>query len=246
MKMNQISRRQVAEALSPIWTTKPETARCVRQRIRAIMDRAVALEYVDYNPAGDAINGALLRQRGVKKHHRALPYRDLPASLRTVRGSSTSPPAEFGFEMLALTACRSGEVRGMTWDEVDLREATWTLPGERMKAGKPRRVPSLGALAILKEAPCVTEMVSSLPLPAPAESSPTWLSTSFLGDWTWTSFLTGSAPASGTGRRRRPALPTLLWRRSWRRRWTTPPRLIHVNHFVRCVNYSGRSDSWSV
>ena len=54
--------------------------------------------------------------------------------------------------MLALTACRSGEVRGMTWDEVDLREATWTLPGERMKAGKPRRVPSLGALAILKEA----------------------------------------------------------------------------------------------
>ena len=55
--------------------------------------------------------------------------------------------------MLALTACRSGEVRGITWDEVDLREATWTIPGSRMKAGKPHRVPlSHGALAVLYEA----------------------------------------------------------------------------------------------
>lgn len=166
-----MSRRQVAEALSSIWTTKPETARRVRQRTRAIMDRAVALEYIDYNPAGDAINGALLRQRGVKKHHRPLPYRDLPASLRAVRGSSTSPTAKLGFEMLALTACRSGEVRGMTWDEVDLQEATWTLPGETMKAGKPRRVPSPSRLWLSWKRPAawVTEMVSSLPLPALAE-----------------------------------------------------------------------------
>ena len=55
--------------------------------------------------------------------------------------------------MLALTACRSGEVRGMTWGEVDLHESTWTIPGSRMKAGKPHRVPlSHGALAVLYEA----------------------------------------------------------------------------------------------
>ena len=153
LKVNEITRRQVVDLLSPIWTTKPETARRVRQRVRAVMDRAVALEYVDYNPAGDAIKAALAKQRRVKDHHRALPYGNLPAALKAVRESTASPSVKLGFEMLALTACRSGEVRGMTWDEVDLREATWTIPGARMKAGKPHRVPlSRRALAILGEA----------------------------------------------------------------------------------------------
>ena len=117
------------------------------------MDRAVALEYVDYNPAGDAIKAALAKQRRVKNHHRALPYGNLPPALQAVRESTASPSVKLGFEMLALTACRSGEVRGMTWDEVDLQEATWTIPGERMKAGKPHRVPlSRRALGILEEA----------------------------------------------------------------------------------------------
>ena len=153
LKVNQITRRHVAGLLAPIWTTEPETARRVRQRVRAVMDRAVALEYVDYNPAGDAIKAALAKQRRVKNHHRALPYGKLPAALQAIRESTASPSVKLGFEMLALTACRSGEVRGMTWDEVDLQEATWTIPGERMKAGKPHRAPlSRRALAILEEA----------------------------------------------------------------------------------------------
>ena len=152
-RVNKITRRQVVDALSPIWTSKPETARRVRQRIRSVMDRAVALEYVDYNPAGDAINGALAKQRRVKEHHRALPYGNLPAALQAVRESTASPSVRLGFKTLALTACRSGEVRGMTWDEVNLQEATWTVPGARMKAGRPHRVPlSSGALATLEEA----------------------------------------------------------------------------------------------
>ena len=153
LKVNEIDRKHVVEVLSPIWTTKAETARRVRQRIRSVMDRAIALEYVDYNPAGDAINGALARQRRTKNHHRALPYGNLPAALQAIREFTASPPVKLGFEMLALTACRSGEVRGMTWDEVDLQEATWTVPAERMKAGEPHRVPlSRRALAILGEA----------------------------------------------------------------------------------------------
>ena len=156
LKVNQITRRHVVGLLSPIWTTKPETARRVRQRVRAVMDRAVALEYVDYNPAGDAIKAALAKQRRVKNHHRALPYGNLPAALHAVRESTASPSVKLGFQMLALSACRSGEVRGMTWDEVDLQNATWTVPGARMKAGKPHRVPlSHGALAILEEANCL-------------------------------------------------------------------------------------------
>ena len=167
LKVNEIDRKQVVEVLAPIWTTKAETARRVRQRIRSVMDRAIALEYVDYNPAGDAINGALARQRRTKNHHRALPYGRLPAALQAVRESTASPSVKLGFEMLALTACRSGEVRGMTWNEVDLQEATWTVPGERMKAGKPHRVPlSRGALVILEEVRSLSDGIG-LVFPAP-------------------------------------------------------------------------------
>ena len=152
VKVNEVSRKQVVDALSPIWHTKAETARRVRQRVRAVMDRAVALGYIDFNPAGDAINGALTRMPRVRAHHRALPYQELPAALEAVRGSTGSPSVKLAFEILALTACRSGEVRGMTWDEVDLEKATWAVPATRMKAGKLHRVPlSLRALAILRE-----------------------------------------------------------------------------------------------
>jgi integrase len=169
LKVKDISRIHVKKVLDPIWTTKPETARRVRQRIRSVMDRAVALEYIDYNPAGDAINGALAKQRRVRNHHRALPYRDLPEALRAVRESTASRSVKLAFEMLALTACRSGEVRGMTWDEVDLREATWTVPGERMKTGRPHRVPlSHRAMAILEEARSLGEG-SSVVFPAPRD-----------------------------------------------------------------------------
>ena len=158
VKVNEISRKQVVDALSPVWHTKAETARRVRQRIRAVMDRAVALGYIDYNPAGDAINVALTKMPRVRAHHRALPYQELPSALQAVRESTTSPCVKLAFEMLALTACRSGEVRGMTWDEVDLKTATWTIPAARMKAGKLHRVPfPWRALAILGEARSLSE-----------------------------------------------------------------------------------------
>ena len=153
VKVNEITRKQVVDALSPIWHTKAETARRVRQRIRAVMDRAVALEYVDYNPAGDVINGALTKLPRVRAHHRALPYMELPLAIQAVRGSTASPSVKLAFEILVLTACRSGEVRGITWDEVDLQTMTWTVPADRMKAGRLHRVPlSRRALEILREA----------------------------------------------------------------------------------------------
>ena len=153
VKVNEVSRKQVVDVLSPIWHTKAETARRVRQRIRAVMDRAVALGHIDFNPAGDAINGALTKMPRVRAHHRALPYQELPAALEAVRESTTSPCVKLAFEMLALTACRSGEVRGMTWNEVNWDTGTWTIPAGRMKAGRLHRVPlSRRALEILREA----------------------------------------------------------------------------------------------
>ena len=167
LRVHEITRRHVIETLTPIWTSKPETAKRVRQRIRSVMDRAVAMEYVDYNPAGDAINAALARQPRAVAHHRALPYGELPAALRAARDSGAGTAAKLAFEMLALTACRSGEVRRMTWDEVNLQEATWTIPGTRMKAGRPHRAPlSPRALAILGEARRL-DNGSGLVFPAP-------------------------------------------------------------------------------
>ena len=169
LKVNEITRIHVKKVLDPIWTSKPETARRVRQRIRSVMDRAVALEYIDYNPAGDAINGALAKQRRVRNHHRALPYCNLPEALQAVRESTATTSVKLAFEMLALTACRSGEVKGMTWDEVDLEEATWTVPGERMKAGNPHRVPlSHRVMTILEEARELSDG-SGLVFPAPRD-----------------------------------------------------------------------------
>ena len=167
LRVHEITRRHVIETLTPIWTSKPETAKRVRQRIRSVMDRAVAMEYVDYNPAGDAINAALARQPRAVAHHRALPYGELLAALRAARDSGAGTAAKLAFEMLALTACRSGEVRRMTWDELDLDGATWTIPGSRMKAGRPHRVPlSPRALAILGEARRL-DNGSGLVFPAP-------------------------------------------------------------------------------
>ena len=167
LRVNEITRRHVIQTLMPIWTTKQETAKRVRQRIRSVMDRAVALEYVDFNPAGDAINAALPKQPSAVAHHRALPYGELPAALRAARDSRAFESAKLAFEMLALTACRSGEVRRMTWDEVNLQEATWTIPGTRMKAGRPHRAPqSPRAMAILGEARRL-DNGSGLVFPAP-------------------------------------------------------------------------------
>ena len=172
IKVDEITRKQVVETLSPIWHTKAETARRVRQRIRAVMDRAVALEYVDYNPAGDAINGALAKMPRIKSHHRAAPYKELPGALRAIGASTASLPVKLAFEMMTLTACRSGEVRGMTWDEVDLKSCTWTIPAERMKAGRPHSVPlPRRALEILGEARSLSGDYN-LVFPAPRSGGP--------------------------------------------------------------------------
>ena len=172
LNVNEITRKHVVEALSPIWIAKPETARRVRQRIRAVMDRAVALEFADYNPAGDAVNGALAKLPRVKAHHRAPPYRELPAILQAVRDSTATPVVKLGFELLVLTASRSGELRGALWSEVDLDTATWTIPGDRMKAGKTHRVPlSRRALVVLREARSLSNG-NVLVFPGPRSGSP--------------------------------------------------------------------------
>ena len=84
MPLDRIDRACVLRVLTPIWTTRPETARRVRQRMRTVFRWAMAHGFMDANPAGEAIDGALAPMPKVKAHLRALPYQEVGAALRTV------------------------------------------------------------------------------------------------------------------------------------------------------------------
>ena len=151
--VDRITTVDVMAVVMPIWNEKRETARRVRQRLNAVMKWAVAQGYRDDNPAGDAIGAALPKNSSKREHQRALAHGNVAGALRAIRETNAWASTKLALEFVALTACRSGEVRGAKWCEVDLECATWTVPPERMKAGKEHRVPlSDRALGVLAEA----------------------------------------------------------------------------------------------
>lgn len=151
--VDQIDTPDVLKALAPIWLTKPETARRVRQRIAAVMDWAkTAGHRSGDNPVAGIAKG-LPKQPDRGNHHAALAYADVPAFVQRLRDSDASETVCIAFEFLILTATRTGEVLGATWKEIDLASAVWTVPESRMKGGRKHRVPlSPPCLAILKRA----------------------------------------------------------------------------------------------
>ena len=153
LRVDKIGREHVLRVLTPIWTTKPEVARKQRNRIKTVLSWCQAHGYIEYNVAGEAIDGALPAMPAVKEHYRALPYREVPAALETVEASGASLSAKLCFRFLVLTATRSGEARGATWSEIDFEAKEWRIPATRMKAGIEHRVPLADpALAVLEQA----------------------------------------------------------------------------------------------
>ncbi len=142
--VSEITTEDVLRLLEPIWTTKTETATRVRQRIETVMDWCKARKLMTGdNPA--SLKGGLgqLLPKASKvakvKHHAALPYTDVHAFVQALRNKQgVSPKA---LEFLVLTAARSGEVLGARRDEFDLTANVWTIPADRMKAGKEHRIP---------------------------------------------------------------------------------------------------------
>lgn len=154
--LNDIDTEDVLTVPKPISTKVPEAASRLRGRIENVPDAARALGLRDGpNPA--AWRGhlkSLLRasQKLTRGHHAALPYHDLPAFMATLRARDGL--AALALEYAILTACRSGEVLGARWEEIDFEKATWTIPATRMKAGLAHRVPlSARAVDILKSIP---------------------------------------------------------------------------------------------
>ena len=150
--VSQVTSADVLEILAPIWHTKATTARKLRQRIRTVLEWAVAMEFRTDNPC-DRLGPVLGAQDAVVQHMRALPHREVASALETVRASEAMPVVKLVFEFLVLTAARWGEVRGAEWAEIDRREGVWTVPATRMKAKREHRVPLCRrAMEILEEA----------------------------------------------------------------------------------------------
>lgn len=153
MPINRIWPKDVMNALLPIWHTKPVTARRVRQRVGAVMKWAIAQGLRTSNPAGKELAAALPKNENAQEHLLALPFFQVGDALHKVRASNANQSLALCFEFLTLCAVRSGEARLAKWAEIDLEEATWTIPAERMKSKRTHRVPlSQGALAVLAEA----------------------------------------------------------------------------------------------
>jgi integrase len=146
----------VTKILTPIWATKPETATRVRGRIESVLDYATTHGWrTGENPArwkGHLAN-VLPRRSKVRRveHHAALPWGEIGAFLAALREQPGI--AALALEFAILTAARTGEVIGARWSEVDMQAAVWTVPGDRMKAGREHRVPlSAAAMTALRKA----------------------------------------------------------------------------------------------
>jgi integrase len=151
--VDEIRTPDVLNVLTPIWTTKPETARRVKQRVATVLDWArVAGHRSGDNPA-ELLGDALPRHRREQQHHAALPYTEVSQFIAKLRAGTAEPITKIAFEFLILTTVRTTEVRKASWDEVDFAARTWTIPGHRMKAGRDHVVPLSGrSLELLGQA----------------------------------------------------------------------------------------------
>ena len=141
----------VLAALAPIWTTKHETARRVRQRISSVMKWAIAKGWRRDDPT-TVIAAALPKVSGISANRKALPFAEVAGSLDAVKACRAGMTTKLALELLVLTASQSGEVRLARWPEFDLDRAEWTIPAERMKAKRAHRVPlSPRAVGVLRE-----------------------------------------------------------------------------------------------
>jgi integrase len=157
LPVDEISTPHIVKVLEPIWKTVPETASRVRGRIERVLGWAQVRGFRSGdNPARwrghlQELFAAKSKVRPVK-HHAALPYADVPAFMAELRSRNSLTARALEFTIL--TAARSGEVLGATWDEIDFASKTWTVPAVRMKSGKPHRVPLSS---------CAFEVLASIP-----------------------------------------------------------------------------------
>jgi integrase len=153
LSVGEIDTGHVTKILEPLWNTKPETASRVRGRIESVLDYARVHRWREgENPArwkGHLDNVFPRRSKvAAVEHHAALPWPEIGAFMADLYKESGVAAVALRFAIL--TATRTGEVLGAQWSEIDLAAKVWTIPPDRMKAGREHRVPlSAPALMIL-------------------------------------------------------------------------------------------------
>ena len=141
MPVDSIGQPEVLMCLSPIWTVKHETARRLMQRLKTVLDVAKSSGFRDGENPVTALKEAevLPKVKAKPVHHDAMSWRDVPAFYAALEGRTATAAKALQFTILS--ACRTSEVLGMTWQEVDEAARHWTIPAERMKTGVAHRVP---------------------------------------------------------------------------------------------------------
>lgn len=141
MPVDAIGQPEVLMCLAPIWTEKHETAKRLAQRIKTVLDVAKASGFREGENPVTAVREAevLPKVKAKVQHHEAMPWNDLPAFYSELEERSATAAKALQFTIL--TACRTSEVLGMTWDEVNWEERLWVIPALRMKGGEQHRVP---------------------------------------------------------------------------------------------------------
>ncbi len=152
-RIDQIDTPDVLKVLSPIWLTRPETARRVRQRIGTVFDWAKASGFRSGDNPVDGVAKGLPKQGDRDEHHAALPFSEVARFIKELNASDNGEIVRLAFEFLILTAARTSEVLNATWAEIEKTKTLWTVPADRMKAGREHRVPLSGrCTAILERA----------------------------------------------------------------------------------------------
>jgi integrase len=171
LAVKDIDTAHMLRVLEPIWAKKPETASRLRGRIERILDYARVRGYRSgENPARwrghlDKLLPPALNRKN-RKHHAALPYDEIGAFMEKLRAQEGT--AARALELTILTGTRTQEVIGAKPEEIDLKKALWTIPAERMKAGKEHRVPlSPQAIEVIKARPAGTYLFCGLKEGAP-------------------------------------------------------------------------------
>lgn len=150
--VDAIDAQDLLAILQPIWLETHETARRVRQRLTVVLDYAFSQGWRPAETPMRAISRGLPKRSKPVQHFEAMPYADLAPFMAKLRNDRHGMGA-LALEALILTACRSGDIRGATWNEIDLDAKQWAIPAGRMKRPRPHLIPlSDAAVAVFRKA----------------------------------------------------------------------------------------------
>ena len=149
LPISQVTSADILRVLTPIWNTKGDTAKKIKQRLRMIIKWARAQGYFQGDDPVELAEQALPKQLKSDDHHKSLEFEKLPEMISNLRKSKISLTTKLALEFTILSACRTSEVLNAKWEEIDLTKLIWSIPPERMKGGKVHQVPLTDRMTVI-------------------------------------------------------------------------------------------------